>query len=95
MALYTFYCFACSTPREVKFSFSEHEFMKDNLYCDCGGRMIQRVEPPKFKMNGHGWAWDNGYSTSQMEIDKNLDSEKKFEEKVYTDQGKERNIKEL
>jgi hypothetical protein len=95
MAQYTFYCFACSTPREVKLSFSEHDVMKNSMFCDCGGKLIQKVEPPFFKLGGLGWYGDNGYSLSQMEVDGNLEQEKRFEAQVYDDQGKERNIKEI
>ena len=95
MALYDYTCFACNVTREVRLSFTEHDLLKDNMFCDCGGKLKQKVSPPNFKMEGSGWHWDNSYSLSQMEVNKNLEQEKRFEDQVYSDQGKEKNIKEL
>ena len=90
MALYTFLCDACKTGRDVRLTFSEHDLLKNNIVCECGHKMYQKVCPPHFKMEGSGWAWDNGYSLSQMEVDKNLDQEKRFEGEVYSQQGKDK-----
>lgn len=62
MPLYSFYCQDCKKEREVKFSYSEYDIMKDNVLCDCGEKMKRTVEPPFFSLSGGGW-YKDGYGS--------------------------------
>jgi len=73
MPLYSFRCTKCNSDREVKFSYSEYDIMKDNVACECGEKMSRTVEAPLFSLAGGGW-YKDGYGSpfSQTQHDSEL-----------------------
>jgi predicted nucleic acid-binding Zn ribbon protein len=78
-------------------SFEDHEKSKDDIKCvrenidqkeKCGATMIQSVGSANFKLTGGGW-FDQDYSITQMEMDKNIDDSAKMEDFVQKEMRKD------
>lgn len=102
MPTYQFRCVDCSAIAEIKVSMSEHEIIKNNMVCEkCGNKMTQTITPLNFRLKGEGWFGNNSeavaspYGITQMEINKNLDYEKRVEDYANTMGLRDENIKEI
>lgn len=97
MPTYDFKCDVCDITYTVKMSFEEHEKLKNQTYCLCGRQCYQVVAPLNFKLKGEGWFGNNAdavaspYAITQMEINKNLELEKKVEDVANNFSEKESN----
>ena len=99
MALYNFKCELCGDVREIKMTFEQHSRLKNSLLCPvCGGAVVQQVEKLPFQLKGSGWfssgssVTENvgtGYETSQLELNKNLEMEKRIEDVAHEMQEKD------
>lgn len=97
MPVYDYYCPKCyRIYKDIKLKFEEKEnFTK--LCDECNIKLIQKVAPLKFKLEGAGWYQNNDhpYSITQTELNNNLDEEKRKEDQIYNFDAKESTIKEI
>lgn len=94
MPTYEFYCEPCNKSYEIKMKMSEHSELKDKMECqECHGLMVQSVSRLRFRLAGQGWFANeygggsgpgSGYEITQTELDKNLEDEKRIEERYNT-----------
>ncbi|NCP97740.1 hypothetical protein GW796_05800 [archaeon] len=88
MAIYIYKCDKCGVTKEIKMSFEEHSKKKNQITCECDYLMYQVVTAPMVKFLGSGWFFNTGYEVTQNEMNKNLDSEKKIEERYNNARAK-------
>jgi hypothetical protein len=74
-------------------SMAEHTEKKDNLFCECGGKLIQKVSAPPVNLVGGGWYRD-GY-ISMGNTQKDLDKELRVYDKHRDKQAQEKYDREL
>lgn len=97
MPVYDFYCPQCyKVYRDIKLKFEEKEnFTK--LCEECDVKLVQKVAPLRFKLEGAGWYENNDhpYAITQTELNNNLDSEKRKEDTINNMQATDTKIKEF
>lgn len=81
MPTYGYKCPECSCVCERKMTFAEYDVLKDKQKCEtCEDvTLIRVISAPVVHFAGGGW-YDQGYGITQMEMDSNLESEKRLEE---------------
>lgn len=93
MPVYTFACSACNKEYDISMRMAEHTELKEKMTCqECHGPMIQCVARLRFKLAGSGWFANEygggsgpgtGYDITQTELNKNLEDEKRIEERYH------------
>jgi len=79
---YLFRCEKCGIEREYEMSISEYEEKKNNLFCECGGKMKRVYHVVNFILKGSGWYRDHLYGITDREMQRNRDEDMKLEEQV-------------
>ena len=86
---YNMNCDTCKNTIEVKWTFAEHDLMKNNTICEtCGEKRYQSVAPLNFRLAGECWhsrgAGNNstglGYTMTDNELKANIEQSAKIED---------------
>lgn len=103
MPIYPYSCNSCKKNWEIRLTMSEHDVIKDQVYCACGYKAHQLVAPLNFRLHGEGWfgrdAGNNskgiGYEMTQREMDKSKEEVAKMDDYASEMSLKDENRSEL
>ena len=97
---YEYECGPCKGYYEIQMTLAEYEQILSGDVpppgCPKCGESLKKIitKAPSFKLLGNGW-YDQDYAITDMEIDKNLDDEKRIEGMAHKDQERISNIGEV
>lgn len=98
--IYEYDCEPCEGYYELEMKLSEYESINEgnspHPTCPSCGKNLRRIitKAPSFKLLGHGW-YNMDYGITDMEMNKNLDDEKRMEGIALKEQQKASNISEI